>query len=89
MGVAISWLLEERGFIESIQEKEKQIVSNFCLKLYVKAQIFRQDNGQDLIEYALIAALIALAATAGMQTIATDINSAFTNIGTKLTGYTS
>jgi pilus assembly protein Flp/PilA len=89
MGVAISWLLEERGFIESIQEKEKQIVSNFCLKLYVKAQIFRGENGQDLIEYALIAALIALAATAGMQTIATDINSAFTNIGTKLTGYTS
>ena len=59
------------------------------MKLYVKAQIFRQENGQDLIEYALIAALIALAATAGMKTVATDINSAFTNIGTKLTTYTS
>ena len=45
-------------------------------------------DGQDLIEYALVVALIALAATAGMGTLATDINSAFTSIGTTLTGYT-
>jgi pilus assembly protein Flp/PilA len=64
-------------------------MQDLLMKLYVKAQIFRQENGQDLIEYALIAALIALAATAGMKTVATDINSAFTNIGTKLTTYTS
>jgi len=48
----------------------------------------RDDRGQDLIEYALVVALIALAATAGMSTVAADINSAFTNIGTKLTSYT-
>jgi pilus assembly protein Flp/PilA len=47
------------------------------------------DHGQDLIEYALVVALIALAATAGMNTVATDINAAFTSIGTKLTTYTS
>jgi pilus assembly protein Flp/PilA len=57
------------------------------LKLYVKMQVFKKDNGQDLIEYALVAALIALAATAGMSTLATAINSAFTNIGSKLTTY--
>ena len=57
------------------------------LKLYVKLQLLKQDNGQDLIEYALVAALIALAATAGMGTLAADINSAFTNIGAKVTGY--
>ncbi len=62
---------------------------DFFLKLYVKAQLLRDEQGQDLIEYALIAALIALAATAGMKTVATDINSAFTNIGNKLTQYTS
>ena len=59
------------------------------LKLYVKMRIFQQDSGQDLIEYALVAALIALAATAGMNSVATDINSAFSNIGTKLTHYTT
>jgi Flp pilus assembly pilin Flp len=33
--------------------------------------------------------LIALAATAGMGTLAGNINTAFTNMGTKLTSYTS
>ena len=45
--------------------------------------------GQDLIEYALVVALIAFAAAAGMSTVAGQINVAFTNIGTKLTTYTS
>jgi pilus assembly protein Flp/PilA len=47
------------------------------------------DNGQDLIEYALVVALIAFAATAGMKSLATDINLAFQNIGSTLTTYTS
>jgi pilus assembly protein Flp/PilA len=42
-----------------------------------------------LIEYALVVALIAFAATAGMNTVATDINLAFTSIGTKIVTYTS
>ena len=61
---------------------------DLLMKLYVKAQLFREDNGQDLIEYALVAALIALAATAGMNTVAGNINTAFTNIGKQLTNYT-
>ena len=67
------------------------------LKLYVKIQILRaslrriisDQGGQDLIEYALVVALIAFAAAAGMTTVATKINAAFTSIGTKLTTYTS
>ena len=50
--------------------------------------LISDEQGQDLIEYALVVALIALAATAGMSTVATDINLAFTNIGTKLSNYT-
>ena len=50
----------------------------------VRASLLK-DEGQDLIEYALVVALIAFAATAGMNTLATDINAAFTNIGTTLT----
>ena len=56
-----------------------------CLK--IQNQLTREE-GQDLIEYALVVALIALAATAGMKTLAGDINTAFTNIGTALTAYT-
>ena len=43
--------------------------------------------GQDLVEYALLAP-IAFTAAAGMTSVATKINEAFTNIGTKLTTYT-
>ena len=45
------------------------------------------EEGQDLIEYALVVALIAFAATAGMSTLATSINTAFTSVGTTLTSY--
>ena len=62
---------------------------DFLLRQYVKAQILRDEQGQDLIEYALVVALIAFAATVGMGTVATKINTAFTSIGTKLTTYTS
>jgi pilus assembly protein Flp/PilA len=56
-------------------------------KLYKKLR--RNDSGQDLIEYALVVALIAFAATAGMSSVAGKINSAFTKIGTTLTTYVS
>ena len=47
--------------------------------------VLLQEDGQDLIEYALVVSLIAFAAIAGMGTLANDINTAFTNIGTTLT----
>lgn len=53
-----------------------------CNKIY---NTLHSEEGQDLIEYALVVALIAFAATAGMSTVALDINNAFTTIGTKLT----
>jgi pilus assembly protein Flp/PilA len=57
-----------------------------CIQL---RNLISDEQGQDLIEYALVVALIALAATAGMKTVANDINTAFSNIGTKLNSYTS
>ncbi len=45
----------------------------------------REESGQDLIEYALVAALIAFAAIAGMSFVASQINVAFSKIGNKLT----
>ncbi len=58
-------------------------------RLCVWANILLDDRGQDLIEYALVVALIALAATVGMSNVAGAINTAFSSIGTKLSAYTS
>jgi len=44
----------------------------------------QDESGQDLIEYALVAALIALAAVAGLKTVSTAIGTAFTNINNQL-----
>jgi pilus assembly protein Flp/PilA len=51
--------------------------------------VLMSEEGQDLIEYALVVALIAFAATAGMKAVAAGINTAFINIGTKISTYTS
>lgn len=64
-------------------------MNGFLVNLYTRIQVLRDERGQDLIEYALVAALIALAATAGMNTVANDVNAAFTNIAGKVTTYTS
>ncbi len=61
---------------------------NAFLKLYVKSQMLREalkdEHGQDLVEYALVCALIALGATGAMGTLASAINGAFLTVGTKL-----
>ena len=52
------------------------------LKLSVKMQTaLMSEEGQDLIEYAMVVALIAFAATAGMQAAAGGVNTVFTTIG--------
>jgi pilus assembly protein Flp/PilA len=53
--------------------------------LEVLRGLHQDESGQDLIEYALVAALIAFAAVAAMRTLAQQINNAFSTIGSKLT----
>jgi pilus assembly protein Flp/PilA len=64
------------------------------LKLYAKMQCIRgafveDERGQDLIEYALVVSLIALAATLSMSAVATSISTAFSKVGSKMAVYTS
>ena len=48
-------------------------------------RLIMREEGQDLVEYTLMAALIALAAVAGMNTLAVAIDTALINIGMALT----
>lgn len=51
-------------------------------------RLWKEEDGQDLIEYALLVALIALAATVGMKVLASSINAEFISLGASLTNAT-
>ena len=52
----------------------KQLVKN----------LVSEDSGQDLIEYALVAALVGLGAVAAMKGLSNSIGTAFNGVGTQL-----
>ena len=52
-------------------------------------RFLRDELGQDLVEYGLVMALIALAATASMSSMAAAISNAFSTVGSHLGTYSS
>ena len=54
------------------------------LKLFVKFQGLRSEEGQDLVEYALLICLIALVCISGVNKVAGAVNTVFTNISASL-----
>ncbi|RJF87255.1 Flp family type IVb pilin [Oleomonas cavernae] len=53
--------------------------------LFVRFAMARSDErGATAIEYALIAALIAVAAIVGMELVGTEVNATFQNVANKL-----
>lgn len=60
-------------------------MKNKIWMLSIKMQnLLKDEEGQDLIEYALVVALIAFAAVTGMNSVANGINVAFNHIATRL-----
>jgi pilus assembly protein Flp/PilA len=60
-------------------------MNDMLLKLYVKFQNLKnREDGQDLVEYAMMVALIAFGAVAGMNVLASGLNNAFNTISTTL-----
>jgi pilus assembly protein Flp/PilA len=55
---------------------------NFIIRL---RSFVRDEEGQDLIEYALLVALISLVAVAAVTTAGSAVNNIFANITTSLT----
>ena len=55
----------------------------------VFVSFIQDESGQDLVEYALVVALIALGATASIQSLSSSLSTAFAGVGTKLSTYSS
>jgi pilus assembly protein Flp/PilA len=65
-------------------------MNTLLLKLLIQLQdLTSREEGQDLVEYALVVALIAFGATAGMKNLATGLNAAFKGISSTLGSYIS
>lgn len=47
-------------------------------------RLVREEDGQDLVEYAFLAIFIALAVTVGLQAVTGGLNTGFSNIGTQV-----
>lgn len=60
-------------------------MNNALLKLHLLVQNLReQEEGQDLVEYALLVSLIALACIAAVGSVASAVTTVFNNISTSL-----
>jgi pilus assembly protein Flp/PilA len=60
-------------------------MNTLFLKMLIKAQeLLNREEGQDLVEYALLVALIALVAVTGVNNVATAVNKVFNSISTSL-----
>ena len=60
-------------------------MSSTLLNLYVKFQGLKNgEEGQDLVEYALLVALIALVCISGVNNVASAVNTVFSNISGSL-----
>ena len=65
-------------------------MNDLMIKMYLTLKsLMAREEGQDLVEYALVVALIAFGAIAGMRLLATGLNNAFDNITNALTAATS
>ena len=54
------------------------------MDLVLKLRIWKDTKGQDLIEYALMAGFVAVAAGAIMPTVATSISTIFSKISSSM-----
>jgi pilus assembly protein Flp/PilA len=53
--------------------------------LYLRQLMIEDEQGQDLVEYALVVAVVAFGAITGMRLLSTGLNHAFSGIATTLT----
>jgi pilus assembly protein Flp/PilA len=60
-------------------------MNSLFLNVYLKLRdLTNREEGQDLVEYALLVALIALVCVTGINNVATAITTVFTNISNSL-----
>lgn len=70
---------------ENSKTRSKRAVKTLFIHTYLKIQeLLNREEGQDLVEYALLITLIALSVVGGVNHVASAINNTFSRISTTL-----
>ena len=67
----------------------RNLVRELCARMWAVECFLMSEDGQDMVEYALVLGLVAMGGVAATKGLATSIGTGLTNIGSKLTAYTS
>jgi pilus assembly protein Flp/PilA len=80
------WLIRDRECYPLIWTLETEDAMNhLALTLLIKLQNLRdREDGQDLVEYALLVALVAFGVTAALKNLGTGLNRSFSTISSTL-----
>jgi pilus assembly protein Flp/PilA len=70
--------------ISATRLKERDVMNFNNLVSYLRAKLLRNDSGQDLLEYALLVALIALVCVVAITSTGSGVNSIFQDISSEL-----
>lgn len=81
-----SWIVVDSwNAIWAIPEVGENLMNELFLKTYLKIRdLMTREEGQDLVEYALLITLVALAAVGGIRKVTSAINTVFSNISNTL-----
>jgi len=70
---------------ELAENGAEPMMDRFLMTIYLKLQaLARDESAQDLVEYALLVALVGFGTTAGMGALAQGINGVFNTVSTRL-----
>ena len=84
------WLLTCNSFTYKRAENPRSRSWGLPMKRFLVGSSFRlhrDEEGQGLVEYMLILALVSFAGAAGMKVLASGLNSAFSDIGSIVNAY--
>jgi pilus assembly protein Flp/PilA len=69
---------------QDARSMERDVMNLKNLTYYLRAKLGMDESGQDLLEYALLVALIALVSVGVIAIAGSNVKTIFTNIGTSL-----
>ncbi len=86
--LVLNWLISTHEWEDLVQNPE--FLKGTCSMMMFVQKLFqkfvREESGADMVEYALVLALVAIVASVALKTLGNAVQDAFTNIQTQITG---